>query len=226
MKNITSVFVGVGAVLAVLIVAGFLVIKPVLAQVADAISSSTASTSAEAVIADGAIPDATTTPPAADTGPATVATSTSEEVSATAASTADPTTDAPEAATSTVALVEVKLDCKFSYMATVYDTPSGKLDEGYYLDAVPATTTGQVAHAIGQQAWTECSDKAGNVHTFQLTNEEYAALALPGSSAPRKSVMEPADQPASPSVPDASASTTPSDDSGTSTVEDDQAGSL
>jgi hypothetical protein len=230
-KNITF-FAGSAAIIIIFALMMFLVIKPVLAQAVDSMSSSTpdVATSTE-ITADATSTDASS-PPLIDTS--TETTSTGDVLGA---ATSTPDTVA-EVATSTDPLVEVPLNCQFSYMANVFDTSSGRLDEGYYLDAVPATTTGTVAHIVGQQAWTECHDKRGNVHKFQLTGDEYAALALPDAGTPQKSVMETSAQAAidstiapetvtivavdlaghtATSTPDTSASSTAQDDSSTAT---------
>lgn len=86
----------------------------------------------------------------------------------------------------------------YAYTAALYDTPSGHLDPGYYLDAVPTsattTITGTVAHEIGTQSWVVCDDKQGNTHEFTMTADDYAKLALPDASMPQETVMEPASQ--------------------------------
>ncbi len=100
-------------------------------------------------------------------------------------------------------LVKVQLLCSMSYTTDLYDTPSGHLDEGYYLDtggASASSTTMAPAHVIGQQAWTQCHDNQGNVHEFKLSKAEYAALAVRGM--PQEYVMEAADQAVLDSFPD------------------------
>ena len=87
--------------------------------------------------------------------------------------------------------VSVDLDCRTSYVGDLYNTLSGHLEEGYFLDFVPATTTGQVAQKIGTQAWAVCYDDAGIPHEFILTEQEYANLAKSNATMPKKSIMVP-----------------------------------
>jgi hypothetical protein len=155
-------------------------IKPVLAQVASS-SPDTASTS-----------PATDTDVASTTPPADSSTST-------------PPTSSPG---SSSGLVQVQLRCSMSYTGLLYDTPSGHLDDGYFVGDASASTTGMTeAHLLGQQAWTVCHDARDNQHEFKLTAEQYAALAKEGM--PDESVMEPADQAALDSF-NSTTATTPS----------------
>jgi hypothetical protein len=90
-------------------------------------------------------------------------------------------------------LVAVELACTMSYKATLYDTPSGHLDGGYFVGEASASTTGMMpAHTKGWGYWTVCHDARGHEHEFTLTEQEYAALVIRGT--PERSVMEsPAD---------------------------------
>jgi hypothetical protein len=90
-------------------------------------------------------------------------------------------------------LVAVELACSTSYKAPLYDTPSGHLDQGYFVGDVSAWTTGMMStHTMGWGYWTICHDARGNEHEFALTKQEYEALMIRGT--PQRSVMEsPAD---------------------------------
>ena len=135
------------------------------------------------------------------------ATSSSPTATSTPTTASAPTPEVAETETSTTIasgppLVAVSLECASAYTGPLYDTPSGHLDPGYYLNAIPTNTsststtpiTGTIAHLIGTQSWIICHDAQGNVHEIAITTQDYANLALPDAVMPEETVMEPAAQ--------------------------------
>jgi cytoskeletal protein RodZ len=191
-----------------LAVAGLLIVRPVLAQ-----EEASSPPPSENPVSSEPTPsepsphlDIATSEPISS-GSSTASTDTSSESSSNSSASTDTpavatsdssqapatTTETAQTNASTSGLVEVQLQCSKSYVGTLYDTPSGHLDVGYFVGTESASTTGMiVAHEVGQQAWTVCHDARGHGHEFTLTAEEYAALAENGM--PSKSIMEPADQ--------------------------------
>ena len=158
-------------------------------------STSTAEESAATTTSD------TTAPPPTDTASTTtsspvVATSTAEPpVESVQVTTESSLSVQTEASTTTAvsadSLVEVKLQCRMSYTATLYNTPSGHLEAGYFIGEASASTTGMIAaHEIGEQSLTKCYDAQGKEYEFKLTPEEYDSFKIRGT--PQKSVMLPA----------------------------------
>jgi len=137
-----------------------------------------------------------------------ITTSSSSSTSeSTPTTTSAPTPEVIESETSTTTpsgppLVAVTLECTSAYTGPLYDTPSGHLDSGFYLNAIPTNTsststtpiTGTVAHVIGTQSWIICHDTQGNAHEIAITGHDYANLVLPNAVMPRETVMEPATQ--------------------------------
>lgn len=206
----TSLILGFAAL--ALVALGFFVVRPVLAQV---VASSTelllgTTTPADAVdIASASTTEVSTAEPLISPESAVLGTSTSteespassepnalvaEESSSMAESSSSVESPAAESASAS-SLVEVQLECPMSYTGPLYDTPSGHLDEGYFLGEAAASTTGMtVAREIGAQAWTVCRDDEGNTYEFKITQEEYDSYKIRGT--PKKSVMKPATTPA------------------------------
>ena len=141
---------------------------------------------------DLAVPSATTTEVAVEPAATATQSTTTENVTTTdAIASVVPAADTPNAPATQTAQGGVEVDCTWSYVSDLYDTPSGHLEPGYYLNAVPATTTGKVAQKIGTQAWTVCNDEAGAPHEFTLTEQEYSDLAKPDATIPKKSILVP-----------------------------------
>jgi hypothetical protein len=191
-----------------LVAVGFFVVKPVLAQV-EATSSEAVAPSTETVAEVAPVEEApvSTTEAPIESSSSNTDTSVSESSGSEAAATES---------SSGGEMVEVQLDCSKSYTGILYDTPSGHLDEGFFLGTESASTTGMTAaHELGMQSWTVCHDAEGNEYEFTLTPEEYAALAIRGT--PQRSVMKAAGEAApqsstpdsSPTASDASISSEP-----------------
>ena len=149
--------------------------EPGVPQVADtvAVASDTPSTiSTEAATGDATAIESTTT----ENIPI------SEEILE-PASTAPVTESQPiqqvQQAVPTGTLILYYVDCDRAYTGTLYDTPSGHLDAGYY-DAANASSTavGTPAHVVGEQSWTVCHDDLGKTYEFPMTGKEYADLAV------------------------------------------------
>jgi len=236
MKNNIAVSLGLGFVVLAVVALGFIVVRPVLAQVVatstelllgtttptetiDSVSASTTETvmgdpsisSPEPTVLGAATSTAeestatttldTTVPPSPDSASTTETTSPAVETSTaglptqpaqvpTESSQSIQTEVSTTTAVSADSLVEVKLQCRMSYTATLYDTPSGHLDSGYFLGPEVASTTGMIAaHEIGEQSWTKCYDAQGKEYEFKLTPEEYDSFKIRGT--PQKSVMLP-----------------------------------
>lgn len=92
-----------------------------------------------------------------------------------------------------VPIIPVPIDCPISYNTTLYDTPSGQMEDGYSTvvdNFVYATTTAptpkKIAHAIGIQAYTRCFDADKNMYIYPLTQKEYSDLGLKDAGKPEK----------------------------------------
>ncbi len=71
------------------------------------------------------------------------------------------------------------VECQSAYQDTLWDTPSGHMEPGYY-DVVGAQRTasgtpmtGTAAHVIGTGSWKKCADTQGKVYEVSITNAEY-----------------------------------------------------
>lgn len=183
MKIIAVISIRIGTLALMLVAFAFFIIKPVLAQV-QATSTEAVATSTE-MINEIVTPDEAATPIVEP--PVATASSVADSPPARERPSGDETTTAPVVAESQS--VEVQLNCSMSYTGILYDTPSGHLDDGYFIGEAVASTTGMTAaHEIGEQSWTKCHDDEGVEYEYKLTPEEYAALAVRGT--PQKSVMK------------------------------------
>lgn len=211
MKNSLAVSLALGLAAIVLVALGLFIVRPVLAQVVASsteliLGTTTPSESVEAVSASTT--EISPAGSAISPEPAILGASTSTDESS-ASTSADPISAATGETSSTVeissplveppaaeaasasGLVEVQLECSMSYTGSLYDTPSGHLDEGYFIGEAAASTTGMTAaHEIGTQAWTVCYDDERNTYEFKITQEEYDSHKIRGT--PKKSVMKPA----------------------------------
>jgi hypothetical protein len=200
-----------GAVLVALLGTATAIAQTVATSTDDATATSSEATTAPSIVTATTTPDATatstdeseatTTSETAITAPESSATSTAaSEATTTLAFSSEPsvttaTSTAPqqnvEMASSSAPLVAVLLKCNSAYVAPLYNTPDGQLDPGYYLNSVPATSTGGIiAQQIGTQAWAICQDKQGNIHDIPISTQAYANLAQPGATIPQLSILE------------------------------------
>lgn len=200
MKNSLTFSLGPGLAILALVALGLFVVRPVLAQVVasstelilgtttptesvevasalttEAMVALTSTSTSEVAVPDAAVPTVL--------GVSTVATET-------VASPSSAPNTAPAESAAIGELVEVQLKCTMSYVGPLYDTPSGHLDEGYFLGEPAASTTGMIAaHGVGEQAWTKCYDATGKEYEYKIPMKEYNSYKLSGT--PQKSIMLP-----------------------------------
>lgn len=68
----------------------------------------------------------------------------------------------------------ITLKCFVADLEAVYDTPSGKIEPGYYAEGTkPVATTTLVAHQIGEKAWKECFYPDGTKVNIDIPATEY-----------------------------------------------------
>lgn len=94
-----------------------------------------------------------------------------------------------------IPVVPVPLTCNVAIRYPLYDTASGKLDDGFYdaANGVPAassTAPFKAAHKVGEYAETYCTDDKGGKYVVPITTKEYSDLGLWGAKMPIKSTSE------------------------------------
>lgn len=105
--------------------------------------------------------------------------------------------------------VQIQLNCAASVQGTLYDTPSGDFEKGYwkqeggqivfltdiatssliFVNGIPQNL--QKATPIGKRAKTFCFDSKGGRHVFTIPNSEYEASSRRGGKILTKQIIVP-----------------------------------